>query len=129
MKISQITRRDIIDAITVEKIGWNGRLEEAEFLSRLYNLAALPSTDRRFKDAAGDIWQHRVNNFDWGDDSAADMVFSAACRTRRRASVYGGGLAISARASPVQTNRYAPKFREDARDQTNSKNRNRNPAS
>jgi AbiJ N-terminal domain 3/Abortive infection C-terminus len=28
----------------------------------------LRSTDGRFRDAAGDIWQHRVNNFDWGDD-------------------------------------------------------------
>ena len=68
MKITQITRRDIIDAITAEKISWHGRLEEAEFLSRLFNLSALPSTDHRFKDAAGDIWQHRVNNFDWDDD-------------------------------------------------------------
>ena len=40
-------------------------MEEAEFLSRLFNLGSLPSTDRRFKDAAGDIWQHRVNNYDW----------------------------------------------------------------
>jgi len=47
MKITQITRRDIIDAITVEKISWHGRLEEAEFLSRLFNLSALPSTDHR----------------------------------------------------------------------------------
>jgi hypothetical protein len=68
MKITQITRRDIIDALTVEKISWNGRLEEAEFLSRLFDLAALSSTDRRFPDAAGDIWQHRVNNLDWSDD-------------------------------------------------------------
>jgi hypothetical protein len=28
----------------------------------------MPSTDSRFKDAAGDIWQHRVNNHDWDDD-------------------------------------------------------------
>lgn len=68
MKITQITRRDIIDALTVEKISWSGRLEEAEFLSRLFDLVALPSTDHRFPDAAGDIWQHRVNNFDWNDD-------------------------------------------------------------
>src|SRR4051812_2025976 len=68
MKISQITRRDIIDAITVEQITWNGRLEEAEFLARLFDLGSLPSSDRRFPDAAGDIWQHRVNNSDWGDD-------------------------------------------------------------
>jgi hypothetical protein len=58
MKISQIKRRDIVDAITVEEINWSGRMEEAEFLSRLFNLGSLPSTDRRFKDAAGDIWQH-----------------------------------------------------------------------
>lgn len=43
-------------------------MEESEFLSRLYNLSSLPSGDSRFKDAAGDIWQHRVNNFDWDDD-------------------------------------------------------------
>jgi len=40
-------------------------MEEAEFFSRLFNLGTLPSTDGRFKDAAGDIWQHRVNNYDW----------------------------------------------------------------
>ena len=68
MKISQITRRDIVDAIIVEKINWSGRLEESEFLSRLYDLQSLPSGDRRFSDAAGDIWQHRVNNYDWEDD-------------------------------------------------------------
>lgn len=68
MRISQITRRDIVDAISVEKINWSGRMEEPEFLSRLYNLASLPSDDSRFKDAAGDIWQHRVNNYDWDDD-------------------------------------------------------------
>lgn len=68
MKISQITRRDIVDAISVEKINWSGRMEEPEFLSRLFNLASLPSDDSRFKDAAGDIWQHRINNSDWDDD-------------------------------------------------------------
>lgn len=68
MKISQITRRDIIDAIIAEKINWAGRLEESEFLARIYDLASLPSTDHRFDNAARDIWQHRINNFDWDDD-------------------------------------------------------------
>ena len=68
MKISQVTRRNIIDAIAVEKVNWSGRLEEPQFLSRLFHLSDLPSYDRRFKDAAGDIWQHRVNNSDWEDD-------------------------------------------------------------
>lgn len=68
MRISQITRQDIIDAIQVEGVSWSGRLEEPAFLSRLFDLSSLPSTDRRFRDAAGDIWQHRINNFDWEDD-------------------------------------------------------------
>jgi len=68
MKISQLTRRDLIDSMVAEKVNWCGRLEESEFLSRLFDLQSLPSTDGRFKDAAGDIWQHRVNNFDWDDD-------------------------------------------------------------
>ena len=28
----------------------------------------MPSTDPRFEDAHGDIWQHMVNNFDWSMD-------------------------------------------------------------
>jgi hypothetical protein len=67
MKITQITRKDLFDAMIIEKVNWAGSLEESEFLSRLYDLTSLPSTDSRFRDAAGDIWQHRVNNFDWED--------------------------------------------------------------
>ena len=68
MRISQITRRDILDALEVEKVAWWGRLEETEFLARLYDLKSLPSTDHRYTDAASDIWKHRVANLDWGDD-------------------------------------------------------------
>lgn len=67
MKITQITRKDLFDAMVIEKVNWAGTLEESEFLSRLYDLSSLPSTDQRFPDAAGDIWQHRVNNYDWED--------------------------------------------------------------
>ena len=28
----------------------------------------MPSTDPRFPDASGDIWQHGINNYDWEDD-------------------------------------------------------------
>ncbi|HHH75830.1 MAG TPA: hypothetical protein ENL03_02245, partial [Phycisphaerae bacterium] len=65
MKITQITRKDLFDAMVIEEVNWAGSLEEPEFLSRLYDLTAMPSTDNRFRDAAGDIWQHRVNNYDW----------------------------------------------------------------
>jgi hypothetical protein len=71
MQITNATRRDIADALIAGDIDWAGRLDESAFLSRLFDLASLPSTDRRFPDAAGDIWQHRVNNSDW----QADWVF------------------------------------------------------
>src|SRR5690606_17471662 len=41
-------------------------------LSRIFDLKELPSFDTRFKDAAGDIWQHCINNEDW----EPDWVFS-----------------------------------------------------
>lgn len=67
-KISTITRRDIFDTMVVEGIRWYGRLEETEFLSRLFDLESMPSTDGRFNNALGDIWQHRINNDDWDDN-------------------------------------------------------------
>jgi len=68
IKITEITRRDILDTISVEKINLYGRLDETAFLSRIWDLNSMPSYDGRFENAAGDIWQHTVNNYDWGDD-------------------------------------------------------------
>lgn len=68
-KITQLTRRNIFDYIQVEKFWWSGRLEETDFLSRMYDLEKLPSSDSRFINAVGDIWQHRINNpNDWDDN-------------------------------------------------------------
>ena len=65
--ISRPTRQKIIDGLRIEKTNWSGALGDVEFLGRLYDLVSLPSGDLRFEDAAGDIWQHRVNNYDWDD--------------------------------------------------------------
>lgn len=66
--ISDITRRNIFDVIQVQDINWAGRLTEPEFLERVFDLEKLPSYDGRFKNARGDIWQHRINNpTDWDD--------------------------------------------------------------
>ncbi|MHC9087383.1 abortive infection family protein [Tenacibaculum sp. IMCC1] len=68
-KISTITRRNIFDFIQVEGFWWSGRLEEVDFLSRMFDLENMPSYDGRFENASGDIWQHRVNNpDDWEDN-------------------------------------------------------------
>lgn len=68
-EITEVTRREIVDLLSARN--WSGRLSEIEFLSRLYDLDALPSQDRRYKNAEEDIWQHRVNN----DDGHPDWVF------------------------------------------------------
>jgi hypothetical protein len=66
--VTRRARRNIIDGLKVDNIAWMGTLGDVEFLQRLWNLEELPSTDSRYKDAAGDIWQHRWNNNDWEDD-------------------------------------------------------------
>lgn len=70
--LTEVTRRNIRDYFKVAGIGWWGDLDETDFLSRLYNLALLPSHDHRFNDAAGDIWQHRHNNDDWPNEWVFD---------------------------------------------------------
>lgn len=67
--ISETTRRNILDTLRIQKINWSGRLDEPDFLARIFDLEQLPSSDGRFRSAAGDIWQHRINNpMDWEDD-------------------------------------------------------------
>ncbi|MCL2546164.1 MAG: abortive infection family protein [Oscillospiraceae bacterium] len=77
-KISEVTRQEIIDLYIMGftdpntgkeiKCCWCGKLHEPDFLSRLYNLKDMRSNDGRFSDAYSDIWQHRVNNWDWDED-------------------------------------------------------------
>ena len=64
--ISEVTRRAIIDHLSVGNVRWSGRLQDDEFLARIYDLSRLPSSDYRYMDAAGDIYQHCVRNHDWG---------------------------------------------------------------
>jgi hypothetical protein len=64
--ISRITRRKV--ASVFKPADWWGDIDEVAFLSRLYDLEALPSTDTRHPDAKGDITRHRVGNWDWEED-------------------------------------------------------------
>jgi len=67
-RISEPTRRDIVDAMVVERVRWSGRLEEPDFLSRLFDLNSLPSHDHRYTTAYADIHKHQVMNNDWEPD-------------------------------------------------------------
>lgn len=78
-QITEITRRDIfglfrngIDIVYLwdsERVYYNyyGKLDELDFLRRLYNLKDLPSHDKRFKNAEDDILHHTINNDDYDD--------------------------------------------------------------
>lgn len=68
MKITNITRSFLIDRILLANRPFHGRMELLAFLKRVWDLSSMPSTDSRFQDAAGDIWQHMVNNYDWSFD-------------------------------------------------------------
>lgn len=64
--LSDITRGKIIDKL-VSGVGYSifRKLQITDFLKRVWDIDNMPSTDRRFKNATGDIWQHMVNNDDW----------------------------------------------------------------
>lgn len=76
-RITEITKRDILDLFRngleideffetkTVKYYYFGRLEEIDFLKRIYDLKKIPSNDSRFEDSQGDIWQHAVNNDDY----------------------------------------------------------------
>lgn len=67
VSIPRKIRQNILDGLRLEQVNLFGVLNDPEFLSRIYELRRLPSTDGRYRDAAGDIYQHRVNNDDWDD--------------------------------------------------------------
>jgi len=66
-RISEITRREIVDRLLLDSEPFYGRLGLIPFLQRVWPLSQLPSRDIRFNNAEGDIWQHMVNNSDWTD--------------------------------------------------------------
>lgn len=66
--VSEVTRRAVIDDLVAGEVDWSGRLNDHEFLARLYDLDNLPSMDSRFSSASADIHQHTVNWSDWSPD-------------------------------------------------------------
>jgi hypothetical protein len=70
-RITPLTRREIFDYLRTGGGPWWGKLDEVDFLARIYDLEELPTTDYRigqFPNARADINQHRFNNLDWDDD-------------------------------------------------------------
>lgn len=75
-RLSEVAKRDIQDLFncgvtcpdgTIKKVFWGGKLQDADFLGRLYDLSSMPSYDHRYRDAEGDIRCH-VGWGGWEDD-------------------------------------------------------------
>ena len=67
-RITDITRRQIADEMSLNNLWYHGNSTEPDFLARLFNLKGLPSKDYRYNNAYDDIYQHMVNNTDWDSD-------------------------------------------------------------
>jgi len=68
-QISALTRRNLYDELILAEQNSAksipGRLDLTTFLKRIWPLEQMPSTDSRFENAEGDIWQHMIDNSDW----------------------------------------------------------------
>ena len=73
--ITSITRQLIADEIETSKISICGKLNDAEFLNRIFDLEQLPSQDKRYKTAFGDISCHSR----FGDYETITWMFNDSC--------------------------------------------------
>lgn len=67
-KISQNARKQIADELGLMSSSYFGKLDEPDFLSRLFDLHQMRSRDTRYRNAYDDIYQHMVMNRDWNDN-------------------------------------------------------------
>lgn len=67
-RMTWVTRQALVDLLTLEpKFYWTGNRDAVAFLGALFDLTSMPSYDRRYSNAAGDIRQHCINNNDWDE--------------------------------------------------------------
>ena len=67
--ITEFTRRDLFDHLSVSGVSWCGRLSESDFLERVFVISELPSADPRVPSMYYDVRLHRENFDDWGGES------------------------------------------------------------
>ncbi|RZK29380.1 MAG: hypothetical protein EOO61_20730, partial [Hymenobacter sp.] len=64
-QISQNSRNQIADELGLMSSSYSGKLDEPNFLSRLFDLHQMPSRDPRYNNAYDEIYKHMVMNRDW----------------------------------------------------------------
>jgi hypothetical protein len=80
-QITDVTRQAIADETSIAKLWYHGKIDEPDFLARLFDLQHLPSRDPRYDNAYDDIHKHVVMNSDWGEswyltDSRINLLFT-----------------------------------------------------
>jgi len=68
-RITEVTRRNMVDALLMREDDYSGRLDVVSFLTRIWNLSAMPPTDRRERDLEQDFRRHIAWNDDGYDDA------------------------------------------------------------
>lgn len=71
IKLSKKVKKDLLNFLLNEQSAFGEPDFEVgilPFLSEVWDLKAMPSTDKRFEDAYRDIYQHIINNNDWDLD-------------------------------------------------------------
>jgi hypothetical protein len=77
MRFPADLRKALLRNVARNGFSWSGIAQPPDFYGKFFDLTALPSTDSRYEDASGDMWQHTVNNDDWSDsDIVNDDRFS-----------------------------------------------------
>jgi hypothetical protein len=100
--ITQVTRRKIFDTITLSKEFWEGRLEEPDFLARIYDLDAAdaPSSRTAGARAAARVGRDQVDvpeHPELTDDTAPiGVVNSVGTRELVQTATTGGGRHLAA---------------------------------
>ena len=91
-RITEITKRDILDlfqnGLEIDEFfqtrtvtyNYYGRLEEIDFLKRLYDLERMPSFDSRFANAEQDIWQHSGQRHRQNPQAHQQTAYPTPCR-------------------------------------------------
>jgi predicted nucleotide-binding protein len=67
-RVTEVTRRDIIDQLILRDGDFYGHLDQVTFLARVWDLTTMPSTDRREPNLDADLRRH----ISWGDHGYDD---------------------------------------------------------
>ena len=80
-EITEVTRRAITDFLATSGISWCGRLQDDDFLARLYDLTKLPSNDHRYRNASQNT-EHIEADYSVAAVGTSRVCGNVSCKSR-----------------------------------------------